>query len=450
MLIAGSKDRLFKIFWWMVMSEEIRAGYKQTEVGVIPSDWEVKHLGAHFNVISGIGFSKSEYSEYGIKLLRIDNVSHGIISWESIAFLPFQYKEKFSKFVIKDGDILLALNRPITQGELKIAIVEEKDTPCILYQRVGKIIFLDDNNHNKFVYYLLSKCIRNFVLENSIGSDQPFISTVQLKKLSLPFPPQAEQRSIAQVLSDTDALITSLDKLIAKKRDIKQAAMQQLLTGKLRLPGFDRSGGKFKQTAIGAIPCDWEVKKLGDLADITRGASPRPIDSPIWFDKRSSVGWVRISDVTKSSKFLEETTQKLSTLGIEQSRFVGINNLIMSICATVGRPILTTIDVCIHDGFVVFSNLTIPKEYLYYFLTFIEKDWSKNGQTGSQMNLNTELINCTSILCPKDKSEQKMIAQVLSDMDAEITTLEQRRDKTKALKQGMMQELLTGRIRLKA
>lgn len=119
----------------------------------------------------------------------------------------------------------------------------------------------------------------------------------------------------------------------------------------------------------------------------------------------------------------------------------------MSICATVGRPVVTEIDVCIHDGFVVFDNLQADKWFIYYVLKEMEPNWSKYGQTGSQMNLNTGLINGTQINLPPP-AEQTAIAAVLSDMDTELTALESRRDKTRALKQSMMQELLTGRIRL--
>ena len=120
----------------------------------------------------------------------------------------------------------------------------------------------------------------------------------------------------------------------------------------------------------------------------------------------------------------------------------------MSICATVGRPIITEIDVCIHDGFVVFDNPTMDKHFLYYILKSIESDWSKQGQTGSQMNLNTSMINQTQIATPSNKAEQTAIATILSDMDAEIASLETRLAKTRQLKQGMMHNLLTGRIRL--
>jgi len=198
---------------------------------------------------------------------------------------------------------------------------------------------------------------------------------------------------------------------------------------------------RFKQTEVGLVPEDWEVKKLGDIAEIVRGASPRPIEDPKWFNNNSLIGWVRISDVTSSIKTLQFTTQKLSDLGVKSSRYVERGNLIMSICATIGRPILTLIDVCIHDGFVVFRKPIINKEYLYYFLSFIEKDWSKNGQTGSQMNLNTNLIKTREIQLPT-KAEQTLIANALSDADLYIESLEKLIAKKQKIKQGSLQQLL--------
>jgi len=113
----------------------------------------------------------------------------------------------------------------------------------------------------------------------------------------------------------------------------------------------------YKRTEVGVVPEEWDATTLGALCrNVTRGASPRPIDSPKWFDDKSSVGWVRISDVTKTDRNLQETTQQLSKAGISASRFVPSGSLIMSICATVGKPVETCLDVCIHDGFVVFDK----------------------------------------------------------------------------------------------
>lgn len=205
----------------------------------------------------------------------------------------------------------------------------------------------------------------------------------------------------------------------------------------------------YKHSDIGVIPDDWDAVPLSQTAKrITRGASPRPIDSPVWFDSRSSVGWVRISDVTRSGRYLKETTQRLSEEGIRRSRPVPSGSLIMSICATVGWPIETQIDTCIHDGFVVFDQPSIDQSYLYHVLASLEPTWSKHGQTGSQMNLNTGLINGCLIPLPPTDTEQHAIAQALSDVDTLLATLDQMIAKKRDLKKAAMQQLLTGKIRL--
>ncbi len=170
-------------------------------------------------------------------------------------------------------------------------------------------------------------------------------------------------------------------------------------------------------------PLNWQRVRLGDIAEIKRGASPRPIENPKWFCANSSVGWVRISDISKNSRFLYKTAQKLSKKGIEKSRLVKQNSLIMSMCATIGKPIITKIDTCIHDGFVVFENPKIDLNYLYYFLCYIEKEWLESGQQGSQVNLNVDLIKNKEVFYPKDLNEQIAIANILSDLDRYLCAL---------------------------
>lgn len=205
----------------------------------------------------------------------------------------------------------------------------------------------------------------------------------------------------------------------------------------------------YKQTEVGVIPEEWVALSLSQAArGIFRGASPRPIEDPIWFDDSSDVGWVRISDVTKSGRRLTETTQRLSKQGILHSRFVPNGSLIMSICATVGRPIETRLDVCIHDGFVVFDRPLTDQSYLYHVLKDLEPRWASKGQTGSQMNLNGNLIKSTIVPVPPTKSEQRAIAEALSDADALIESLDQLITKKRDLKRAAMQQLLTGQTRL--
>jgi type I restriction enzyme, S subunit len=215
---------------------EVKQGNKKTEMGIIPKDWNISYFENHFDIFSGIGFKKSEYTQNGIKLLRIDNVSYETITWESEAYVPIQYLKKFPKIVLEEGDILLALNRPITNGKLKIAILEKKDIPSILYQRVGKIIFLNRNDDEKFLFYVLQKYIKKFVEETSVGTDQPFISTTKLKKLKLLLPTNPkEQFAIGTILINMDSEIKELETKRDKYLMIKNGMMQKLLTGEIRL-----------------------------------------------------------------------------------------------------------------------------------------------------------------------------------------------------------------------
>ncbi|WQW38001.1 restriction endonuclease subunit S [Helicobacter pylori] len=196
-------------------------------------------------------------------------------------------------------------------------------------------------------------------------------------------------------------------------------------------------------------PSNWQRVRLGDIAEIKRGASPRPIENPKWFCANSNVGWVRISDISKNSRFLYKTAQKLSKKGIEKSRFIKQNSLIMSMCATIGKPIITKIDTCIHDGFVVFENPKIDLNYLYYFLCYIEKEWLESGQQGSQVNLNVDLIKNKEVFCPKNLNEQIAIANILSDVDCYLYSLDALILKKESVKKALSFELLSQRKRLK-
>ena len=403
---------------------EVKPGYKQTDAGVIPKEWEVFTIGKAMKLINGRAFKPADWKEHGTPIIRIQNLNDRDGDF-NYCNTPIEERHR-----VAAGDVLFAWSG--TTGTSFGARIWDGPSG-VLNQHIFRV--LPDPKKLTSVYsFLILQRVQDDIEKQAHGFKASFVHVKKsdLVKVSLPVPPLPEQRAIAGALSDVDALLGGLDQLIAKKRDLKQAAMQQLLTGQTRLPGFH--GG-------------WEVKRLGELARIQRGASPRPIDSPVWFDETSSIGWVRISDVTRSGMFLRETVQRLSVLGVQHSRPVDKGSLIMSICATVGRPVITEIDACIHDGFVVFDNLDADTFFTYYVLKWIEPDWSKHGQTGSQMNLNTGLIQGTRVSLPP-RAEQTAIAEALSDMDAELEALEQRRAKTRVLKQGMMQELLTGRTRL--
>jgi type I restriction enzyme S subunit len=413
--------------------QRVPKGYKQTEVGVIPEDWEVQPLGALTEPKRPISYGIVQTGPIipnGVKCLRVVDIEDGRINKTDLITTTKAISDAYRRTVLRAGDLVTPLRGKV--GD--VALVDEDLAGSNLTRGVAVIAIRPDWNALFFKQFLSSVATRSRLEQSMNGSALQEVPIATLRAFKIVFPPsKAEQEAIAEALSDADGLIESLEQLLAKKRHLKQGAMQELLTGKKRLPGF----------------CgEWEVKRLGELAKIQRGASPRPIDSPIWFEENSSVGWVRISDVTSSGMYLRETTQRLSPLGIQNSRPVSRGSLIMSICATVGRPVITEIDICIHDGFVVFDNLRADKHFLYYVLKFIEANWSQHGQTGSQMNLNTDLINRTTVSVPSTFEEQTAIAAILTDMDTELAALEAKLAKARAIKQGMMQELLTGRIRL--
>ena len=182
-------------------------------------DWNENYFGNICTIRSGIGFKADEYVEQGVPLLKIDNVGYGNIKWNNISYLPETYLKQYPFLKLNENDIVLALNRPITNNQLKISKLTSKDIPSILYQRVGKINVSSDYNLD-YIYYLLTKNVFDFVLKTSIGSDQPFISTENLKKLIMKVPTITEQQKIGHFLSLIDQRIQTQIKIIELKQSL--------------------------------------------------------------------------------------------------------------------------------------------------------------------------------------------------------------------------------------
>ena len=435
-------------------------GFKQSDVGIIPKTWDVKQFGECFNIIAGLGFAKSEYTQSGLNLLRIDNVSYGKVIWDSIAYLPENYVNKYPHLILEAGDLLLALNRPITNGKLKLAKLTPHDLPSILYQRVGKISTSDKNIDLNFAFYLLTKFIKLFVEESAVGTDQPFISTTKLKKCDLPIPPKNEQTAIANALSDVDALLTELEKLIAKKQAIKTATMQQLLTGKTRLPQFatytkgEKQGQPkgTKPSELGDIPEDWDVKYLHEVSSFGGGTTPSRSQHERYFVGGDN-NWVKTTDLNNS--FVDLSEEQITELAISEAglKKYPVGTVLVAMYGgfnQIGRTGFITKPSAINQALVAIKPK--PKKlHSYYLLSELNYnvDYWKSVASSSRKdpNITSNDVKNYKIWLPSIQ-EQTAIATILSDMDNEIQTLEQRLAKTRQIKQGMMQELLTGRTRL--
>jgi Restriction endonuclease S subunits len=305
-----------------------------------------------------------------------------------------------------------------------------------------------------YLKYLLNNSveIKRQIYREIKGTTRVALKFNQLTNFIVPLPPLPEQQKIVEILETIDNAIEKTDKIIEKYKRIKQGLMQDLLT-----KGIDENGNirdekthKFKDSPLGRIPEEWEVVRLGEISKIKRGASPRPIDNPIYFtEEKKGRGWIRIEDIAKSNKYLNATRQYLSKLGESKSVKVEVGDLIMSICATIGKPIIINMPACIHDGFVVLKNLSgkIDKHFLYYLIVSKEQEIEKLGQTGTQGNLNSTIVSNFLIPLPP-LPEQQRIAEMLSQIDQTIEKEQQYKEKLQRIKQGLMQNLLTGKVRV--
>lgn len=415
---------------------EMKSGYKMTEVGVIPEDWEVKNVSESCLIKARIGWQglkKSEYMSSGDYLLITGtDFDNGQVNWKSCAYVSKARYEQDSNIKIRPQDILISKDGTIGKVAY-LGMIPKAGT-------LNSGIFVIRANDRKIDQVFLSKIFMSFYFEEFLnrlvaGSTINHLYQKDFVKFCFPLPNSEEQTAIATALSDVDSLISALTKKIEKKKAIKQGLMQQLLTGKKRLPGF----------------CgDWIKKNVSSVSDIFRGGSPRPIEN--YIVKSGGVNWIKIGDVDSSAKYIFRTNEQIIESGIQYSRFVHSGDLLLSNSMSFGRPYILKTEGCIHDGWLVIQNYDkyFDKEFLYYLLGSDEvlKQYKSLAAGSSVLNLNKDIVGKVVLYFPPSISEQTAIANILSDCDSEIAALEEKRDKYKKIKQGMMQQLLTGKIRL--
>ncbi|MGQ4223462.1 restriction endonuclease subunit S [Enterococcus mundtii] len=186
---------------------------------------------------------------------------------------------------------------------------------------------------------------------------------------------------------------------------------------------------------------DWEQRKLGELATIVRGASPRPIQDPKWFDTESDIGWLRIADVTEQDGRIYSLEQHISKLGQEKTRVLTEPHLLLSIAATVGKPVVNYVKTGVHDGFLIFLNAIFDQEFMFQWLEMFRPKWQKYGQPGSQVNLNSELVRNQEMLIPINEEQQK-IGSFFKQLDDTIALHQRKIEQLKLLKQAFLQKML--------
>lgn len=432
----------------------VKLAYEEIESEAAPIGWGHDCLGNLCTISSGTTPLRSAAERYyrngTIHWVKTTDLTNSDISATEELVTKTALDETSLK-VYPVGIVLVAMYGGFNQigrtGLLKI--------PAAVNQAITAIQPNPKSLVSEYLINVLNFRVSYWKTVASSSRKDPNITSNDIKKFPIIFPSIGEQQAIATALSDVDALITSLDKLIAKKRDIKQATMQQLLTGKIRLPGFS---GKlklgYKQTEVGMIPVDWEVTKLGKVADVKTGPFGSTLHEKDYVDDGTPI--ITVEHLSEQG-IVYVNLPMISAFDRSRLKAYSLlkGDIVFSRVGSVDRNSLIEEA---EDGWLFSGRLLririktsdICSSFLnYYFNQEPTKQRVRSVAVGQTMaSLNTQILRNIDIAFPSAKDEQQAIATVLSDMDAEITALEQKRDKTRALKQGMMQELLTGKTRL--
>lgn len=424
----------------MDMTAPIKPGYKQTEVGVIPEDWDVVSLYQYAQVRSGIAKNANVKISDPIRVhyLRVANVQDGFLDLSEMSEIEIE-RGDLRRFSVVVGDVLM--NEGGDRDKLgRGCIWSGQFNPCV-HQNHVFVVRCTTRLHSPYLTaWTRSAAAKQFFI--NAGSQTTNLASINksaIGKLPIPLPPtRAEQEAIAGALADADALIESLEQLVAKKRQIKHGAMQELLTGRKRLPGFTG---------------EWETKRLGELGRWTGGMTPSMRNADYW--KSGTIPWVSSGDV--KSVRLETTGLSITEFAIKQrtTNLLPKHSIIVVTRSGILRKYLPVamnmVPMAINQDIkALLPSAGVEPEYVLHAITSsgdrILASCLKSGTTVESVEFGW--LKAFTISFPPTPAEQSAIAAVLSDMDAEITALESKLAKARQVKQGMMQELLTGRTRL--
>lgn len=411
-----------------------RPGYKQTEVGVIPEDWVVAplHTVAQRIMVGIASAATHAYRDRGVVMFRNQNIKPGYLDDSDVLYIDEEYERTYKSKRLMVGDLLTA--RTGYPGTTSIVPVgyegAQSFTTLITRPDLSRI------SPEFLCFWINSEAGQRFFEQIKIGGGQQNVNAGALKSLPVGIPPSiGEQQAIADALGDADALIESLEHLLAKQRLLRQATMQALLTGERRLPGFEG---------------EWVLRRLEELAEIRSGGTPSTSQPEYW---GGDLPWCTPTDITglNGGKYLVETERTLTDAGMRSSsaELIPARSVVMTSRATIGECAINLVPLCTNQGFKNFVPFEhTDAEFLYYLLALQKPGFVSLCGGSTFLEIGKTQLRGYEISMPEAKAEQTAIATVLSDLDAEIAALEARIAKARLVKQGMMQELLTGRIRL--
>jgi type I restriction enzyme, S subunit len=407
---------------------EIRKGYKQTEVGVLPNDWEVKYLKDISSMKGRIGWQGLNQKEFTMNadepfLITGMNFKDGEIRWDEVYHISIERFEIAKEIQLRADDVLMTKDGTIG----KLLYINQIPSPSKASLNSHLLVFRPIQNAYipKFLYYQLgSRAFKDYIELVKSGTTFFGVSQESVGNYKAFLPTKAEQAAIVTTLSDADALISHLEKLIAKKRNIKQGAMQELLRPKE----------------------GWVVKKLGKVAEIIGGGTPSTFVSNYW---NGTINWFTPTEIG-NTKYTFESLRKITKEGLSNcsAKILPAGTILLTSRAGIGDVSILMCEGCTNQGFQsLVSKEGYSNEYLYYLMLTLKNVLMQNASGSTFLEISPNKIKQIEVSIP-DFETQTCIANILSDMDAEIEALEQKLEKYKMLKQGMMQELLTGKTRL--
>ena len=291
---------------------------------------------------------------------------------------------------------------------------------------------LRDSFDGNFVFQqTLTDKYKQFIEITSQRSGQPGVNGKEYGDWKIGMTSYSEQSAIGSLFRTLDDLLASYKDNLANYQSLKATMLSKM---------FPKAGQTVPEIRLDGFEGEWEEKYIGELTDIVRGASPRPIQDPKWFDTNSEIGWLRISDVTSQNGRIYSLEQKISKLGQEKTRVLTEPHLLLSIAATVGKPVVNYVKTGVHDGFLIFMNPKFDREFMFQWLEMYREKWNRYGQPGSQVNLNSDIVKNQKILVPC-MEEQQAIGTYFSNLDSLIATHQEKISQLETLKKKLLQDM---------
>lgn len=406
--------------------------FKNTEIGKIPEEWKMYSIGKDCSVKARIGWqglTTSEYLQTGhYGLITSTDLIEGKVNWDTCVFVSEERYKQDTNIIVKNGDVLVSKDGTIG----KVAVVSNLQYPTTLNSGVFVIRTKNEKiTQEGLGLVFISPYFKDFIKRLTAGSTIVHLYQKDIVNFTFPIPTLPEQHHIASALTSMDNLISSLGKLIEKKKNIKQGTMQQLLTGKTRLKGFSER---------------WVYRKISEIATTSSGGTPsRSIPSYYYGD----IKWFTTTEL--KDNYLYDSVEHITREALSNSsaKMFSANTILMAMYgATIGKLGILKEPSATNQACCAIKCNDIDEIFLFYILLYNRKSIIEKGCGAGQPNISQTIVNELSFLVPPCKKEQQAIANILSKMDNEITALEAKRAKYEAIKQGMMQQLLTGKIRL--